>query len=140
MGGEDAGFYGEAQGLEELGGFFVEVLGEVGWGGGVEAWASAFAAVAVEGELGDEQDVAVGFEEGEVHFALVVGEDAEVGDFFGEVLGVGVGVGFGDGEVDEQALVDLACGLVVDVDAGVGDALDYGAHVGSFFRRGFFVV
>lgn len=128
VGGEGAGLDGEVEGAEEVGGGFVEFAGEVGRRGGGEAWSSAFAAVAVEGELADEQDVSVGVEEGEVHFAVGVGEDAEVGDFFGDPFGVFGGVLFSDGEVDEQAGADPADGFVVDGDGGVGDALNDGSH------------
>src|SRR6185295_5708788 len=74
----------------------------------------------------------LGVEDREVHLALGIFEDAEVGEFVGEPGEVVVGVGGFDADKDREARADLADDLVVDLDAGLRDALDDGAHGGGY--------
>jgi len=106
----------------------VELAGFFWWGGGVEGGALAASYVAVEGELGDGEDAAADILQAEVHFAVLIFEDAEARDFFCEVGGVGLGVVVGDAEQDQQSGADLAGDFAVDCDLSAADALDDRSH------------
>ena len=60
----------------------VEALGDRGWGGLDEAGAAAFAAIAVQGKLRDGEYATANVEHRAVHFALVIGEDAQMSALF----------------------------------------------------------
>ena len=125
---EAAGFAGQSQGADLIDEEFVELAGMAGRGGGVEGRTFAAADVAVERELRDCQNAGAGFERAAVHFPLVIFEDAEAGDFFGEVNRVGFGVVAGNAEEDEESQADLASDLVADRNLGAAYALHDRSH------------
>lgn len=116
----------------ELAGFFDKLVDHFCRGGGFhgadETGAASFSGVAVECELGDDEESSLNVEEGEVHLVVLVGEDAQVDGFFEDVLQIGGGIALPYSEQDEESCSDLADGLVVDHDRGMGDALKDGAH------------
>ena len=128
VGAEFAGGDGDAAGAEVLGDGFVEGDGLFGARGGDERGAVAFACVAEEGELRDEEDGAPDVFEGQVELALGVIEDAELGDLLCDLRRVVFGVVVGDAQQHEKTVGDLADGFIVDFHGGFGDALDNGAH------------
>lgn len=131
VGSEDAacdgfsefGFEGGAEGL-------VEGFGDGRRGGGEERRTVSFAGGGVEGELADDDDIALDFLDGAVHFAFVIGEDAHAGDFRDEPGEVIRGVAFLDAEEDEESGAGLGDGFRIDGDGGVEDALEDGSHGG----------
>jgi hypothetical protein len=56
----------------------------------------AFAAIAIQSELGDDQQFAAAIEYGAIHFSLGVFKDAQAFDFVGEGSRVGVSIVFAD--------------------------------------------
>ncbi len=101
VGAEAAGFDGKAARAEVGGDGFVEGDGVFGAGGFDEGGAVAFACVAEEGELRDEQDGAFYVFKAEIKFTIDVVEDAELRDFFCDLRRVVFGVVRGDAEEDE---------------------------------------
>lgn len=78
----------------------------VGSGGADEGWAVSFSDGGEEGELRDDEESAGDVGDGEVHEAVLIGEDAESGDFSGEPEDVFWAVGFFDTDEEEEALAD----------------------------------
>ncbi len=125
VGGEDACLGGLACDLGEAGEEgFVEGDGGFGGSGAVETGAGAFAGVAKEGELADDEAVTADIEEGAVEFVGLVGEEAEVWYFIGQPVNILLGVFSGDAEEDEEARIDMACDCAVDAAGGGVDALE----------------
>ena len=93
-----------------------------------ETGAAAFTAIAVEGELADDQDAAAGFGDIEVHFAVGVAKDSEARDLVGQPVGAIGRVVMRHAEQDEQPPADLADDVAFDADAGFGDSLNEGTH------------
>ena len=81
MGSENAALGLQPQRGEHNEETFVEGFGLYGAGGLIETGSAALAAIAVEGELRNAQNTAADIEYGAVHFALVVGENAQVDAF-----------------------------------------------------------
>jgi hypothetical protein len=81
VGLEGAGLDIDSEASEFGGDGLIEWHGGFGAGCIDEAWASAFAAVTVEGELADEEHAAGDIGESEVHFSFGIFEDAESGNF-----------------------------------------------------------
>ena len=106
----------------------VETLGVGGRHGVGETRARAFAGVAIERELRDDEDGAGDVGDGAVQVFGVVGEDAEGEEFFDHPVGVRGGIVFSDANEREQARTDFADDLVVGFDRGAGDALHDGFH------------
>lgn len=114
-----------AEGLAEG---LVEGFGVCGGSGTEEGGSVAFFGGGVEGELGDDGGLAVDVEEGGVHFAVAVFEDAEAGDFSGKPVDVAGCVGLFDTEENEEAKFLIGDEVIVDGDGGLGDPLDDGSH------------
>jgi hypothetical protein len=108
----------------------VELAGFLGRSGGVKGRALAATDVSVEGELGNCQNASAHILEAAVHLSLIVFEDAEADNFFGEVVGIGFGVIPSDSEKNEQAEGNLAGDLLVNGNFGAAYALDDGTHSG----------
>ena len=79
---EDAALGRQALFGEQVEKALVEALGNRGRGGLDEAGATALAAVAVQGELRDGEHATADVEHRAVHFALVIGEYAQVSALF----------------------------------------------------------
>ena len=104
---EDAGGDGEVSGCGEGGAEFVAERGGGFWSGGAdEGGAVSFSDGGEEGELRDDEETAGDVGDREVHEAVLVGEDAESGDFPGEPEDVFWAVAFLDAEEEEEALAD----------------------------------
>ena len=115
-----------------IGGFLGSLFGNLfGRGGGGEAGAVAAARVGVQRELADAQDAAADVLHAAVHAALLVAEDAQLGDLGGHGVGGGVGVAGRDAQQDEQAGAGLPGQCTVDGAGGAGDTLEGGSHVSS---------
>jgi hypothetical protein len=61
-------------------------------------------------------------------FALLIGEDAEFGGFFGEEICAGAGIELMDSKKEQKALINPADHLALNGDGGFGDALQNDAH------------
>ncbi len=127
-GGEDAGLDGYALLADQLDDVFVELCGVIGQGGGIEAGSASFAAIAVEGELTDEQDLPGGIGDAEIHFVVFVGENAEVYQFFSYELGVGLGIVLSHAEINQQARGDLPDDFFINLNPSVFNPLYHCAH------------
>ena len=108
MGAEHAALRSEAVG-EAL----VQRLRLLGPGGGDVGGPVALAGVAVERELGDDQDLALA--QRLVHPPVAVGEDPEGAHLVGQLVGVGLRVVVRDAEQHEQAGADLGHALAVRI-------------------------
>src|SRR5687768_16297383 len=90
--------------------------------------AIAFAAVAVQSELGDHEDFAAAVDDRAVHLALVVFEDAKLPNFVGERVGVFLGILFAYTEQDTKSGSNLTDFFPAHANAGLGDSLHNGSH------------
>src|SRR6266581_2157949 len=81
------GRYGDSKLAKPFGEFFIERFRLVRWSGGDEARPALPSRVAVERELRDNQRAAVRVEQRSVHLSLLVFEDSQIGNFFGERSG-----------------------------------------------------
>lgn len=100
-------------------------------GGGAEAGAAALGGFGGEGEVGDDEERALGAGDVEVVGFVALGEDAEGEEFLGGPVDIEGGIVGVDGDEHEEATGDLADGVVVDDDGGGGDTLDDGEHGNS---------
>jgi hypothetical protein len=91
----------------EVGYFFVELLGQLRLGGGVEAWAAALSTVAVQRKIADEQNPAADVKQVPIHLAVLIREDTHVHEFLSDEFGVFNSVLFADTEVNEQPFFDF---------------------------------
>ena len=78
-----------------------------GAGGFDEAGAVAFFGGGVEGELADDEGLAVAILKGEIHLSIGIIEDADLADFSDEPGDVIRSIGFFDAEKDEEAVGNL---------------------------------
>lgn len=127
-GAEAAGFDAGATGAEPGDEFFVEGLGDLGRCSLVEGGAPALTAVAVEGELGDDEERAADIRDGEIHLAVGVLEYAERKNLVGEVIGVGGGIVLARAEENENPLSYTADGFAANFNFRFFYTLDYSAH------------
>jgi len=102
----------------------------------VPGGAAAFAAVAVQGELGDDQQLAADIDERTVHHPVRIIEDAQMQDLFHHPGKILVGVAAVDAQEDDQPFGDGAGDLPVDLDLGPADTLDDGSHGCRCWREG----
>ena len=128
IGSENAALGRQALFGEQIEKALVQALGNRGWGGLDKAGAAALATVAVQGKLRDGEHATADVEHRAVHFALVVGEDAQVSALFSAKAQRLLVVARAEADEQDQALADLAAELAIDVDAGVADALDEDFH------------
>ena len=61
-------------------------------GRGIEGWSLAAAHISVQSELRDREYAAAHVLQAAVHLSVDIFEDAQAGDFLGEICGVGFGV------------------------------------------------
>ena len=101
----------------------IQRAGLLGGSGVVEAGSASLAAIAIKGELGDDEKTSSSIEDAAIHFPGVIVEDPQVEDFRGEEFGVGCGVELRDAEQHEKSGIDLAHDSSIDRDARFGDAL-----------------
>ncbi len=125
---EDAALGRQALFGEQVEKALVQALGNRGWSGLHETGAAALAAVAVQGELRDGEHAATNVEYRAIHFALVIGEDAQVSALFSAEAQRLLVVARAEADEQDQTLADLAVELAIDVDASVADALDEDFH------------
>ena len=88
----------------------------------------AFAAVGVQSELGNHQDLAAAVDDRPVHLALFVFEDAEIFNFIGKGGGIIRTILLPDAQENAQSWADPTDGLLCHGDVGFGDSLHDGAH------------
>jgi hypothetical protein len=98
----------------QVGYFFVELLCQLRLGGVVEAWASALSAIAVKGKIAYQQNRTADVKQVPIHLSILVREDTQVHELFGDELGIFDGVIFADAEVNEQSFIYLANRLAID--------------------------
>ena len=125
---EDAALGRQALFGEQVEKALVQALGNRRWGGLDEARAAALAAVAVQGKLRDGEYAAANVEYRAIHFALVVGEDAQVSALFSAEAQRLVVIARAEADEQDQTLANLAVELAIDVDTSVADALDEDFH------------
>src|SRR6056297_2990102 len=89
-----------------------------------EARATAFAAVAVEREVGHQQHLAANVENRQVHPSVIVLEDAKVRDLICKPACVLFPIALTATGQDHQSASDLAYALTFDFDSGLADSLD----------------
>ena len=99
----------------------------VGKGGAISLLAAG-----IKSELGNDEHLARYIGERKVRLACLVFEDAHLRDFAPQLVDLRFGVVRADAEQDEQPGADGADGSSIDIDLGVGDSLDKGAHGCSF--------
>ena len=79
-----------------------------------EAGAVSLLAVGVERELADHQDLALGIQKAEIHFALRVGEDPKLGDFLGHSMRDRRSIRRADSQQHQDSGTDLAYNGPID--------------------------
>lgn len=125
---EPAGGDLQARFAQPFGEMLIEPLGCRRRRGLREGRPIAFAAIAIQSELGNDQDFAAVVDDRAVHLALVVFKDAETLNFIGKGGGVILVILFTDAQENAQSRADPADGLLPRGDAGFGDSLHDGAH------------
>jgi hypothetical protein len=123
VGTEDAPCYLNTVGGDGIFKAFDQGLSYGGRSGVSEAGTTTPARVGVERELRDDEGCAVDVQEGAVHLAFVVAEDAQVNDFVYQGFDLGLAIVLSHTEEDEQPLINLSGDALVDGNAGVRDAL-----------------
>jgi hypothetical protein len=88
--------------------FFVELFGQLGLGGSIEAGSATLSAVAVQGKIADEQNRTADIEQASVHLAVVILEDTQIYQLFSYKLSIFECVLFADTEINEQSFIDPA--------------------------------
>jgi hypothetical protein len=101
---------------------------KVGFGGVIEGRSRAFSGAREQRKLADDKDAARNIHDRAIHLSVVVFEDPQRADFFGQPLCVGFRVGLADAKQHEQAGIDLSGQFTSDCDAGAGYSLNDGAH------------
>jgi hypothetical protein len=113
---------------------FVDGHGDLRAGRAAVRWAVSFARAGKERELTHEKDFARGFRDALVHNTGTIWKNSQADDLAAQPFDVVRNIGFFDGQEHEQALFDSHFSEAANGDAGMTDALDYGAHVGSSKR------
>ena len=98
---EDAGLDGDGSAPGDLNEVAVEFLRLSGWRSFVETRPSAFAAISIKRELGNNQERAGRFLYIAIHFAMFIGEDSKPKYFVHEIVGVGGIVSTGNSKKDK---------------------------------------
>jgi hypothetical protein len=119
---------------------FVKLLCQHRLGGGIKTRSAAFAAIAVKGEIADEQNLSADIHYTSIHFASLVGKDAQVHELVGNKLGILQSIAPADTKVNQQAPADLPDYVVTDFDRGLQHSLHNHPHIYlslivSFLRR-----
>src|SRR5579885_3432612 len=130
---EDAAGDGDAEAAKGFAEGFVEGFGLLGRSGGDEAGAALASGVTVESELRNDEGGALCIQQGAIHFAVVVLEDAQVGAFFGQGCSGRGRIIATDAEQNHQAGADFSGDAAFDGYAGAAYALQDGSH-GVFAR------
>jgi len=94
---------------------FVKRFGQLWLSGGIKAGSAAFAAIAVEREIADEQNRASDVLDASVHFAGFIREDSQVHELVGHELGIGFSVALADAKENEQSPFDFTNGLALNL-------------------------
>ena len=128
MGGEDTGFTPDALLTDKFGGKLIKPSRKIGWGGLIETRATAFAAVAMQGELADQQDRAVNIIDAEIHLTVFIGKNTQVDDLVGHKLNVGFGVIMGNTQKNQQTSRNLTGDLTFDFNLGAFNSLNDCSH------------
>jgi len=112
-------------GSDEL---FVQTFGEFRFGSANETRPPAFAAIAQQGELADDQHLPADLQQGTIHFAFVILEDPQPRGLLCHVFDVAGLIVRGNAQQHEHAAIDLSHDFLVDDDTGPADALHAGSH------------
>lgn len=88
----------------------------------------------MEGELTDHDDFSSDVLDAQVHFSLGILENPELGNFSAKPIDVRDIVRFLNPKQDQQAVPDQSDVFAIDADAGGGNALEKGSHVGGDIR------
>ena len=132
---KDAGFHLNSEGAQASDEFFVKPVGVLGRRGlGVGRPAASFC-VAVERELRNDKGGTPDLNEGAVHFAGIVCEDAQISDFLRKIQSRLNGIVAAHAEQDQHARLNFPGYASVDCDAGSRNTLDDGAQDVPLFRR-----
>jgi len=107
---------------------FVQGQSFVYCGRGGKGRPASLAAIAVQGELRDDQDCAVDLPDRAGELAGIIGKDAQADNFLAQIIGVDPCIICGDAQEDDKATPDLTRGLVIDVDACLAHPLNHRAH------------
>src|SRR5437763_687855 len=88
-----------------------------------KAGTASSAHISVEGELRDDKGLAADVEQGAVHLALFIFEDAQVDDFFAERLDLRPAIAVTDAKQYQQSPAYFADNLFIDSDTGTAYSL-----------------
>src|SRR6185312_1752063 len=88
-----------------------------------EAGSAATTNISIKGKLRDHEQFSSNIEKRTIHLALVVSKDAHVDNFIGQGFNLGLTIVLAYAEEYQQTCTYLADDLLIDGDAGVGDAL-----------------
>ena len=89
---------------------------------------AALFAVAVQSELGDDQDLAPHVLQPQVHLLVLVLEDAQARQLVAQLVAFGLGVVYAHPQQNEKALSDLSVHRAVNGDGGVLHPGQYRSH------------
>jgi hypothetical protein len=95
----------------------------------VETWPSAMLAIAVEGELADDQELALYIDDRPVHLPLIVCESSQMDTLLCEPFRSFEGITFSNAKQNEPAGSDLSDHPIIDFDASMGHSLKQSPHL-----------
>ena len=97
--------------LQEL---FVKGIAQLGTGSADKVGTAALAAVAVEGELADDQHFTAYICKAQIHFIIFVGEDPQTQGLLSQVLAFTLRILGANAQEDQKTTANLAVYLAVD--------------------------
>ena len=102
--------------------FFVQFVAQFRTGSVGKAGAAALAAVAVKGELADNQHFTLDSFQSQVHLAVFILENTQTQGFFSQIAAFLFGIVGADTQQDQKSLADFSNHLAIDGDRGGFDS------------------
>ncbi len=106
----------------------IQALGLVGFRRTIEIWTAALSAFPVNGELRNNKQSSIRFNDTSIHFTVLIGKDPQPGDFCRKKFGVVFRIFLANAQQNQQTGVDGAHNRRIHDDAGFRDSLNNGAH------------
>ena len=110
---------------------FIHRHGEFGTRSVDVARTVTFACACHQGELADDKDAGIGIvDNGQVHNATRIGEDAHLHNLMAQVINIFISVAVLDAEQDKESATYLAVATAVDIDRSILNSLDDSSGIG----------
>lgn len=125
---EDSGFHPQTGSTGSLHKVFIKFRCGFGTRSTIEAGTTPLSAIAVQGELGDNQQLGSDVTRAEVHLAGVVVENPETGDFVHQPVRILIRVFPFDSQQDQKSAGNGTGNFAVGLDPRTGDSLQDRFH------------